>query len=161
MYTGKYINVICHFLLHIYWENKNKRLLIQNEGPVLGRKENNFQRLIVLTEILTGTHIWVLVLEDWKPSHQSEKNCACFTSLYPLLKKEQDCQYTTQGSRLKCYSISLGYKIYQSFVLYFVSYIFQNKMKIHTFIREILGNRWKRQYKAAHLSTTLSVAIVT
>ena len=89
MYTGKYINVICHFLLHIYWENKNKRLLIQNEGPVLGRKENNFQRLIVLTEILTGTHIWVLVLEDWKPSHQSEKNCACFTSLYPLLKRNK------------------------------------------------------------------------
>ena len=25
MYTGKYFNVICHFLLHIYWENKSKK----------------------------------------------------------------------------------------------------------------------------------------
>ena len=64
------------------------------------------------------------------------KNCVCLTSLYPLLKKEQDCQYTTQGSRLKCYSISLRYKIYQSLVLYFAFYIFQNKMKIHTYSLE-------------------------
>ena len=149
------------FFIFIEKIKARKKLFIQNEGTISGRRKTEFSKtIIVLTEILTGTHIWVLVLEDWKPSHQSEKNCACFTSLYPLLKKEQDCQYTTQGSRLKCYSISPGYKIYQSFVLYFVSYIFQNKMKIHTFIREILGNRWKRQYKAAHLSTTVSVAIV-
>ena len=100
------------------------------------RKTELSKAVKVLTAILTGTHFWELVLQDWKPSHQSGKNCVCLTSLYPLLKKEQGCQYTTQGSRLKCYSISPRYKIYQSFVLYFAFYIFQNKMKIHTYSLE-------------------------
>ena len=135
MYTGKYSNVIFHFLLHIYWENKNKKDTINPKwGPNVRKKGRQLSKTVtVLTAILTGTHFWELVLQDWKPSHQSEKNCVCLTSLYPLLKKEQDCQYTTQGSRLKCYSISLRYKIYQSLVLYFAFYIFQNKMKIYTY----------------------------
>ena len=135
MYTGKCINVICHFLLHIYWENESKKETINSKWRHNVRKKGKHlsKTVTVLTVILTGTHFWELVLQDWKPSHQSEKNCVCLTSLYPLLKKEQDCQYTTQGSRLKCYSISLRYKIYQSFVLYFAFYIFQNKMKIHTY----------------------------
>ena len=122
------------FFIFIEKIKTRKRLLIKNEGPMSRRKEDRLSKTVtVLTAILTGTHFWELVLQDWKPSHQSEKNCVCLTSLYPLLKKEQDCQYTTQGSRLKCYSISLRYKIYQSLVLYFAFYIFQNKMKIYTY----------------------------
>ena len=75
------------------------------------RKAELSKTVIVLTAILTGTHFWELVLQDWKPSHQSEKKktklCMYFTSLYPLLKKKQDCKYRTQGIRLKSYSIQI------------------------------------------------------
>ena len=41
IYTGKYINVICYFLLHIYWENKSKKETINSKWRHNIRKKEN------------------------------------------------------------------------------------------------------------------------
>ena len=100
------------FFIFIEKIKARKKLFIQNEGTISGRRKTELSKtIIVLTEILTGTHFWELALHIKNHlTNQKKKMCVCFTFLYPLLKKEHDCKNTTQGSRLKCYSISLGYR---------------------------------------------------
>ena len=123
------------FFISIEKIKARKKILIQNEGTISGRKENRSFKDSHSSHCDPHWHIFLRIgstrLKTISPIRK--KLCVCFTSLHPLLKKEQDCKYTTQGNRLKCYCISLGYKIYQSLVLYFASYIFQNKMKIHAY----------------------------
>ena len=120
MYAGEFLNAICHFLLHIYWENKSKKETIKSKWRHNIRKKGrqNVQRLLYFSLWSYLAHIsenWFYKIENHLTNQKKKKkSCVCFTSLYPFLKKEQDSKYTTQGSRLKCYSISLGYKIYQS-----------------------------------------------
>ena len=91
MYTGKYSNVIFHFLLHIYWENKNKKDTINPKwGPNVRKKGRQLSKTVtVLTAILTGTHFWELVLQDWKPSHQSEKTVCVLLPYTPYWKRNK------------------------------------------------------------------------
>ena len=63
MYTGKYINVIYHFLVHIYWENKNKKETINPKwGPNVKKKgRQNFQKLLKFSLRSSLAHI----SENW------------------------------------------------------------------------------------------------
>lgn len=79
MYTGKYINVICHFLLHIYWENKNKkRLLIQNEDPMAGRKEDRTFKVCYSSHRDPNWHTFLRIgATRLKAISPIRKNCVC------------------------------------------------------------------------------------
>ena len=61
-----------------------------------GRKEARLSKTVTVpTAILTGTRFSKLVLKDWKPSHQSEKNCVCVLFPYTPYRKRNKIANTT------------------------------------------------------------------
>ena len=107
MYTGKYINVICHFLLHIYGENKSKKETINsNEGTMSGKQESRTFKDCYSSHCNPNWHIFLRIgatrLKAISSIRKKEnKTVYVFYFLIPLIEKEtrlqiQDTRNQTQ-----------------------------------------------------------------
>ena len=72
------------FFIFIEKIKARKKLFIQNEGTISGRRKTELSKtIIVLTEILTGTHFWELALHIKNHlTNQKKKKCVCVLLSY-------------------------------------------------------------------------------